>query len=389
MGAVGHRFGWLLAVGLTAAAVLFPRPASALSTGSAHGSVAGVAGTTVLASAAAATAGRSKAALGARSVRGSVKKAKATTRSSRRAVRRLPPLPPSHGTQLGLRQSQDPLDLGSSAALVVDLESNEVLFSKNDRTVLPIASLTKLMTALVVVEARLPMDERLTVDAEDIGETVSRARSKLIAGSTLTREEMLHLSLMASENRAAHVLARHYPGGTDAFVQAMNQAAHKLGMKNTTFVEPTGLSSSNRSTARDLATLVRAAHEHDQIRRLSTSTGLDVALGHRQIAYRNTNRLVDNPTWTIGLQKTGYISAAGRCLVMQTTMAGRKLVMVLLDSAGKYTRLGDAERIRKWLADAPVTASSKVPAVEFKLPAPAATLPAVPVGTAAGDDTAG
>jgi D-alanyl-D-alanine endopeptidase (penicillin-binding protein 7) len=170
-------------------------------------------------------------------------------------------------------------------------------------------------------------------------------------GTELSRGEMLHLALMASENRAAHVLGRTYPGGIDAFIRAMNRKAEQLGMFDTRYVEPTGLSSDNQSSARDLAQLVRAAMEHPIIRELSTSLEASVPVGARQVQFRNTNGLVRNPEWEIGLQKTGYISAAGRCVVLQAQMAGRKLIMVLLDSAGKYSRIGDAERLRKWVAE--------------------------------------
>jgi D-alanyl-D-alanine endopeptidase (penicillin-binding protein 7) len=161
---------------------------------------------------------------------------------------------------------------------------------------------------------------------------------------------MLHLALMASENRAAYLLGRTYPGGLSSFVDAMNAKAQLLGMHDTRYVEPTGLSSDNRSSAEDLARLVHAASQHPLLRELSTSPEAVVPVGRRQVQFRNTNGLVHNPEWDIGLQKTGYIAAAGRCLVMQTQMAGRKLIMVLLDSAGRYARIGDAERLRKWLA---------------------------------------
>jgi D-alanyl-D-alanine endopeptidase (penicillin-binding protein 7) len=160
---------------------------------------------------------------------------------------------------------------------------------------------------------------------------------------------MLHLALMASENRAAHALGRQYPGGLAAFVAAMNAKALQLGMTDTHYVEPTGLSSQNQSSARDLATLVKAAYSHPIIRELSTSPEYSVEVGTRQVQFHNTNRLVTNPDWNIGLQKTGYITEAGRCLVMQAKLAGRQLIMVFLDSAGKYSRLGDAERVRHWL----------------------------------------
>jgi D-alanyl-D-alanine endopeptidase (penicillin-binding protein 7) len=170
-------------------------------------------------------------------------------------------------------------------------------------------------------------------------------------GTQLTRGEMLHLALMASENRAANALGRHFPGGLQAFVAAMNATAKRLGMADTRYVEPTGLSSQNRSSAHDLTLLVKAAYAHPLIRDLSTSPEAEFPVGSKPQQFRNTNGLVRNPAWEIGLQKTGYIAEAGRCVVMQAQLAGRKLIMVLLDSAGKYSRIGDAERIRHWLAE--------------------------------------
>ena len=269
-------------------------------------------------------------------------------KGARKSVRQEPPVP-SFGQIYGLRSTGDDLDLKSSVALVVDQDTNEVLFSKNPGAVLPIASITKLMTALVVTEASLPLDEMLVVSQDDVAATAG-SRSRLALGTQLTRGEMLHLSLMASENRAAHVLGRTYPGGLERFVRDMNVKARFLGMQDTRYVEPTGLSSNNQSSAQDLTRLVRAAFEHPIIRDLSTSLEAAVPVGHKTVQFRNTNGLVRNPEWDIGLQKTGYIAAAGRCVVMQTQMAGRKLIMVLLDSAGKYTRVGDAERLRGWLA---------------------------------------
>jgi len=266
------------------------------------------------------------------------------------------PAQPSVGQASGLHAGVDPLALRSSVALVVDQDTDQVLFSKNPGAVLPIASLTKLMTALVVVEAGLPLDEPVSIGQADLDLTVNN-RSRLALGTTLPRGEMLRLALMSSENRAASALARHYPGGAEAFVAAMNGKAMQLGMRDTRYVEPTGLSSDNRSSAMDLTQLVKAAAEHQLIRELSTSHDAQVAVGDRQVQFRNTNILVGNPTWDIGLQKTGYIAAAGRCLVMQAQMAGRKLIMVFLDSAGKYSRIGDAERIRQWLAQTPVLAA--------------------------------
>ncbi|HWH84199.1 MAG TPA: D-alanyl-D-alanine endopeptidase [Burkholderiaceae bacterium] len=265
---------------------------------------------------------------------------------------RVEPERASFGQLSGLHKTTDLLDLKSSVALVLDADTDEVLFSKNPQAVLPIASLTKLMTALVVTEAKLPLAETLTITDDDV-DTEKFSRSRLRVGTSLTREEMLHLALMSSENRAAHALGRAYPGGLGAFVAAMNDKAQALGMKDTHYVEPTGLSSRNQSSARDLATLVKAAQEQPLIREFSTSPEYEVALGNRQAQFRTTNALVRSPAWDIALQKTGYITEAGRCLVMQARMAGRQLIMVFLDSTGKYSRIGDAERVRRWVSDLP------------------------------------
>ena len=277
------------------------------------------------------------------------KAARVSARSARAPVRvAAEPARLSFGQLAGLHAVSDPLDLKSSVALVIDQDTKEVLFSKNDHAVLPIASLTKLMTGLLVSEARLPMGEPITITQDDV-DTEKGSGSRLVVGATLTRGELLHLALMSSENRAAHALGRTYPGGLAAFVQRMNAKARLLGMTESRFVEPTGLSSNNQSSAHDLATLVNVAHGDSLLRELSTSPGHEVTVGSRVLQYNNTNRLVKSPTWDIGLQKTGYISEAGRCLVMQAEVAGRKLIMVFLDSAGKFSRLGDAERVRSWV----------------------------------------
>ena len=279
----------------------------------------------------------------------SAKVTRVAARSARAPVRMAAePVRQSFGQMAGLHSVSDPLDLKSSVALVVDQDTKEVLLSKNDHAVLPIASLTKLMTGLLVSEARLPMDEPITITQDDV-DTEKGSGSRLTVGTTLSRGELLHLALMSSENRAAHALGRTYPGGLTAFVQRMNAKARLLGMTETRFVEPTGLSSSNQSSAHDLAALVNVAHGDALLRELSTSPGHEVTVGSRVLQYNNTNRLVKSPTWDIGLQKTGYISEAGRCLVMQAEVAGRKLIMVFLDSAGKFSRLGDAERVRSWV----------------------------------------
>lgn len=254
----------------------------------------------------------------------------------------------SSGERLGLRHGADPLDLSSSVALVIDQETNEVLFSKNDQAVLPIASLTKLMTGLVIAEAGLSMDTPITITGADV-DTYKGSRSRLAIGTTLTRGELMHLSLMSSENRAAHALGRTYPGGMNKFVNDMNAKARELGMVDTRYVEPTGLSSANKSSARDLATLVSAAYERPMLRDLSTSPSHQLDLGRRTLQYNNSNRLIHNPAWDIGLQKTGYISEAGRCLVMQARVAGRQVIMVFLDAAGTLSRNQDAERVRRWV----------------------------------------
>jgi len=255
---------------------------------------------------------------------------------------------PSYGQLAGLHAVDDPLDLRSSVALVIDQDTHEVLLRKNEQAVLPIASLTKLMTGLVVAEAKLPMSEMITITQDDV-DTEKGSSSRLAVGSVLSRGDLLHLALMSSENRAAHALGRTFPGGMNAFVTRMNLRALQLGMRDTRYVEPTGLSSRNQSSAHDLATLVAEAYKEPVLRELSTSPGREVEVGRRVLQYNNTNRLVKSPQWDIGLQKTGYISEAGQCLVMQAQVAGRKLIMVFLDSAGKLSRIADAERVRRWL----------------------------------------
>ncbi|MHB1250328.1 MAG: D-alanyl-D-alanine endopeptidase [Polaromonas sp.] len=282
------------------------------------------------------------------------KSVRLTAGTKRRPMARVViPATPSFGQIAGLRSTPDPLNLKSSVALVIDQDTREVLFSKNDNAVLPIASLTKLMTGVIVSEAGLPMDEMITVTQDDI-DTEKGSRSRLKVGARLTRGELLHLALMSSENRAAHALGRTYPGGLTTFVSLMNAKAKALGMKDTRYVEPTGLSSGNQSSAQDLATLVSVAYDDPILRELTTSTGFQVAVGNRTLQYNNTNRLVKNPDWDIGLQKTGFINEAGYGLVMQTKIAGRKLIMVFLDSVGKLSRLGDAERVRRWVESKPL-----------------------------------
>jgi D-alanyl-D-alanine endopeptidase (penicillin-binding protein 7) len=281
---------------------------------------------------------------------------------SRRSVvvRAEPPPRPSFGQLAGLRGTQDDLDLASSVALVIDQDTREVLVRKNDSAVLPIASITKLMTGLIISEAKLPMEESITITQDDV-DTEKGSSSRLKVGSTLSRGELMHLSLMSSENRAAHALGRTYPGGMSAFVEAMNTKARLLGMSDTRYVEPTGLSSRNQSSAQDLARLVATASNDRMLSELSTSHGHVVEVGNRTLQYNNTNRLVKNPQWDVTLQKTGYISEAGQCLVMATKVAGRKLIMVFLDSAGKLSRIADAERVRKFIETHQPTAAPVLP----------------------------
>jgi D-alanyl-D-alanine endopeptidase (penicillin-binding protein 7) len=240
------------------------------------------------------------------------------------------------------------LKLASAKALVLNQETGEVLYAKSTDTPTPIASVTKLMTAMVVLDAQQPMEELVSVTSADV-DTLKGTSSRLPVGTTLSRSEMLQLALMASENRAASALGHAYPGGYQAFVHAMNVKAMMLGMTRTQFVDPTGLNSSNVSTAEDLAKMVNAAYEYPEIRQVSTASSYEVDMGRRQAEFRNTNILVRNSDWTIGLSKTGFINEAGRCLVMQALVAGQPLIIVLLDSAGKYSRIGDANRVRKWI----------------------------------------
>ena len=239
--------------------------------------------------------------------------------------------------------------LKSHVALVLDPAQGEALYAKHPDQVAPIASITKLMTAMVVLDAQLPPDEAIEIDRAD-ADGARQARSRLPVGASLPRGELLRIALMSSVNRAAAALARTYPGGTEACVEAMNRKAGELGMTHTRFTDPTGLSSGNVSSAEDLSRMVLAAAQYPAIREATTTARHQVTLPDgRVIEYHNSNGLVSNRTWSIGLSKTGYINAAGRCLVMQAEIAARQVVIILLDSWGKYTRLGDANRIRHWL----------------------------------------
>ncbi len=244
------------------------------------------------------------------------------------------------------------LRLQSETVLVIDQDSGATLYTKNTEARAPIASITKLMTAMVVLDAHLPLTETVTITNEDT-DRLRHTRSRLAINSAFTREDLLQLALMASENRAATALARTYPGGSAAFVAAMNRKAIQLGMYDTRFVDASGLDSGNVSTAQDLAKMVKAAYQYPLIRLVSTSPSYTVELPGktrpRPLEFKNTNSLVRAKNWDIGLSKTGYIRAAGHCLVMQALIASRPLIIVLLDSRGKQTRLGDAQRIKHWL----------------------------------------
>jgi D-alanyl-D-alanine endopeptidase (penicillin-binding protein 7) len=238
--------------------------------------------------------------------------------------------------------------LGSSAVYVLDESNASVILARQADVAMPIASITKLMTVLVVLDAGQPLDEELEITNEDrVGARGSGSR--LQTGTRLSRGDLAHLALMSSENRAAYALGRNYPGGLPTFVQAMNAKAQALGMRSARFVDPTGLSSDNVASSEDLAKLVQAAAVSPTIQAYSTDKSYTVPVRRRLVEFRNTDSLVRNPAWNIVVQKTGYIAEAGRCLVMKAVFEGRSIVIVLLDSAGKYTRVADAKRIRKWL----------------------------------------
>jgi D-alanyl-D-alanine endopeptidase (penicillin-binding protein 7) len=261
------------------------------------------------------------------------------------------PRPPTVGQAFGLHETPDSLALRSSVAYVVDQNTSETLFDKNSRAVVPIASITKLMTAMVVLDSKAPLTEEIDVTDED-RDYEKYTGSRLSVGSELNREDMLHIALMASENRAAAALSRYYPNGRPGFIAAMNAKARMLGMTDTHFENSTGLTSLNVSSARDLVKMVNAAYQYPLIRKFSTDRSYDVFTGKRNLAYNSTNALIRNPSWDIGLQKTGFINEAGECLVMQTTINGRPVVIILLDSSGKYSRFADAGRLRGFLETA-------------------------------------
>ncbi|SFV11989.1 serine hydrolase [Pseudoduganella namucuonensis] len=255
---------------------------------------------------------------------------------------------PTMGDMAGLNLTPDPLALQSNVAFVLDQGNSEILFEKNAGVALPIASITKMMTGLVVVEANQDMDEVLTVTDEDV-DKAKFSSSRLKVGSQLTRANMLHIALMSSENRAASALGRNYPGGLPAFVDAMNAKARELGMTDTRYVDSSGLSKQNVASARDLAKLAVAAYQHPVLREYSTDAKAVVEANGRPMHFGTTNRLIATPGWEIGLQKTGFINEAGRCLLMQAVVQGRAVIMVLLDAKGSAARAADAGRMRKWV----------------------------------------
>ncbi|SFP84775.1 murein-DD-endopeptidase. Serine peptidase. MEROPS family S11 [Nitrosomonas cryotolerans] len=241
-------------------------------------------------------------------------------------------------------------DLKSHAAMIFDIQNNHVVYSKNADNIMPIASITKLVTAMVILDARLPLNEKINIDSAD-ADTLKNTRSRLQIGSTLTRHELLRIALMSSENRAAAALGRTYPGGISAFVEAMNKKARSLGMIDSRFIEPTGLSSENISTARDLVKLVAAAYSYNLICELSTTTQHTVVPENKndKLQFINSNSLVRSENWQIAISKTGFLNEAGRCLVMQAKITGKPIIIILLNSWGKNTRIGDANRVRKWM----------------------------------------
>jgi D-alanyl-D-alanine endopeptidase (penicillin-binding protein 7) len=254
----------------------------------------------------------------------------------------------SIGSRLGLRSEFTEIALNSSAVIVVDQASGDVLLEKNPDVALPIASITKVMTAILILDAGLPLQEVITITKQDASLQKYNG-SRLNVGARFTRDQLLHLALMSSDNRAAHALGRTYPGGMSAFVKAMNDKAQELEMSHSQFVEPTGLSSENQSTPRDLSRLVNAAHEYPLIRAYSTSARAIVHVGKQAQEFRNTNALARTGEWDLGLSKTGFIRDAGRCLVMQATIDDQDVIIVMLDAEASAKRLRDAERIRQWI----------------------------------------
>jgi D-alanyl-D-alanine endopeptidase (penicillin-binding protein 7) len=256
-----------------------------------------------------------------------------------------------HASAKNLTKNPNEPKLKSSSVLIVDESDSSVLYSRNSDIAAPIASITKLMTALVVLDAQQPLDEPIRITEAD-RDFPKASFSRLTVGTTLTRGDLMHLALMSSENRAAHALGNNYPGGMPAMVVAMNAKAKALGMSSAHFVDPTGLSSQNVASPEDLSKLVIAASKNRTIREYSTDRNYAVRVQKHLVEFRNTDRLVANPAWNIIVQKTGYIAEAGKCLVMAAVIEGRSVVIVLLDSFGKYTRVADAQRVKTWMESA-------------------------------------
>lgn len=316
-----------------------------------------------------------KASSGGKAVRASVRTAKSKASAKRasakrtslkksRVVRRRQAAP-SQATLAGLRKTEDPLRLGSSVAFAVDQDTGEELVVKNADVPLPIASVTKLMTAYVLAESDLPLDEKIRITRDDY--VRSSAVSKLRSGMVMTREAVLKAALMSSDNRAAHALARTYPGGIRKFIGLMNEKAAELGMKDSFFADPTGLDNRNHATARDLSKLVAAVYEYQAIRSASTAPAATLRAGKRSVSLRTTNRLIGDPSWRIGIQKTGFTTAAGRCMVVQSEVGERRLVMVVLDSPDNNQRAADMRTMRAYVEAEPAFAEDFAEVLPYRL----------------------
>lgn len=260
---------------------------------------------------------------------------------------KIPGVHSKHSQDKSIQASRH-LVLRSASALVEDQITGECFVQKQAKSIMPIASITKLMTAMVVLDAKLDLEESITIESEDV-DTIRHSHSRLPVNTSITRGDALLLALMASENRAAHALGRTYPGGLYAFTTAMNAKSKSLGLADTRFIDPAGIHCGNVSSAKDLARMVDAAYQYSLIREYTTCKESSIQVGRRIVQFRNTNRLVGNPRWQIGLSKTGFIDEAGRCLVMQSQVAKRPVLIVLLDAQGKLTRYGDANRIKQWM----------------------------------------
>ncbi len=291
--------------------------------------------------------------------------AKATTMRAKAEVTRIAARPKTQAFEHApeAAPASGHLHLASGSALIVDERENAVVYEKNSEARLPIASITKLMTAMVVLDARLPLDEEVEVNEDDV-DWLKGSRSRLPLGTTLSRHELLYLALVSSDNRAASALGRNYPGGKPAFVEAMNRKARSLGMLDSRFEDPTGLNPGNSSTAQDLVRMVRAAYGYPTIRQVTTTPQYTLALPREpgSLEFRNTNRLIRAQSWDIGLSKTGYINEAGRCLVMQADIAERPLLIVLLNGDGRYTPFADVVRLRDWLQRRQISSARAEPA---------------------------